>query len=376
MGDNSGVLLRGDSEVTCGNLTEGEVTKQQGKVEGKSSLIMALGLALTITGGAFAYTWTTGGLTIGISEPTGDIATVNATATQPDWDDVLVPVPDTIIYRPDTAGDKTDIADQFPAAGDHWDKVDEATSDNDTTYIATDDGKRKKDLYNIPDYSTLTAAGDIDGIEVYMVARAVSTPTDTSGHILILTNGKEHKGGDETVTTAYATYSYPWDTNPETTNAWTWDEIDALQIGVDIRDAADGIPTRCTQNYVEVEFEAPPLTGSTPAGDLFEVTAHDDYSGALQVRVYLVNTDSVMKAYQQLDMRLYLEGSVEAGETPNYQLLNMTNGVVVFNLVGISGGSYTLSVTGGDYTLNSREPGEWEEGYAVTPELYCEVAQR
>jgi len=98
--DNSGVLLRGDSEVTCGNLTEGEITKQQGKVEGKSSLIMALGLALTITGGAFAYTWTTGGLTIGIQEPTGDIATVNATETQPDWEDVLIPETDTIIYRP------------------------------------------------------------------------------------------------------------------------------------------------------------------------------------------------------------------------------------------------------------------------------------
>ena len=122
---------------------------------------MALGLALIITGGAFAYTWTTGGLIIGISEPTGDIATVNATPTQPDWDDVLIPVPDTIIYRPDAAGDKTEITNQFPDSGAHWDKVDEDTADGDNTYIATDDNKWKKDLYNIPDHSTQTAAGPI-----------------------------------------------------------------------------------------------------------------------------------------------------------------------------------------------------------------------
>jgi hypothetical protein len=50
--------------------------------------------------------------------------------------------------------------------------------------------------------------------------------------------------------------------------------------------------------------------------------------------------------------------------------------VATFNLVGIAGGSYTLSVTGGTYTLTSREVMEWEAGYTVTPELYCEVTQR
>ncbi len=75
-------------------------------------------------------------------------------------------------------------------------------------------------------------------------------------------------------------------------------------------------------------------------------------------------------------MELYLEGSVEAGETPNYRLMTLENGVAIFNLVGISGGSYTLSVNGGNYQLVSREPMEWEAGYTVTPELYCEAAQR
>jgi hypothetical protein len=75
-------------------------------------------------------------------------------------------------------------------------------------------------------------------------------------------------------------------------------------------------------------------------------------------------------------MYLYLESSVEAGETPSYQLLNLQNGIAIFNLVGVSGGSYTLSVTGGTYQLFSREVLEWEAGWTVTPELYCEAEQR
>ncbi len=94
------------------------------------------------------------------------------------------------------------------------------------------------------------------------------------------------------------------------------------------------------------------------------------------MRVYLTNTDALQKAYDYIDIYLYLESSQEAGETPDYQLMNLQDGVAIFNLVGISGGSYTLSVTGGTYQLQSRETSEWEAGWTVTPEFYCEATQR
>jgi hypothetical protein len=143
-----------------------------------------------------------------------------------------------------------------------------------------------------------------------------------------------------------------------------------------MRKAGTGLNSYATQVYSDVNFDAPPLSGSTPTGDLFEITPHADYSGDLSVRVYLTNTEALTRAYKVLSMQLYLEGSVEAGETPNYQTLTLQNGVAFFNLVGFSGGSYTLSVNGGSYTLVSREISEWEAGYTVTPELYCEVTQR
>ncbi len=333
-------------------------------------------LALTLSGGGYALTYSTASGTIGIAEPTGDIATSNTSATQPAWESVLIPVNDTIIYRPNAAGDETTIVNQYPVTGEHWDKVSENISDGDSTYVATDSNAWQEDLYNITDHSTQTAAGTINYVEVYIECRVTANATQTNAYVHIKTNGEEHNGTSENATTSYDTYSYQWDYNPQTTQAWTWDEIDALQIGVGLRRPAVGEYTRCTQVYVEVDFDAPPLTGNVLAGNLFEVTPHPDYSGDLAVKVYLTNTDNLTKAYQYLNMELYLEGSVEAGQTPNYQLLTLENGVAIFKLKDGGSDNYTLSVTSGEYCLTSREPLEWEEGWTVTPELYCEVTQR
>lgn len=345
-------------------------------MEKKSYLIIILAAVLILSGGLYAYTYTTTVNTISTAEPTENIAAANATPAQPDWSSVLDTVTETIIYRPNAAGDETNITEQFPATGEHWDKVDEAISDNDTTYVQTSDQAWREDLYNIADHSTQTAGGSINYVTTYMRAKSMVTPTQDTGYVHIKTSGVEYNGSAENLTTSYAPYSYQWNTNPQTGSPWAWSEIDALQIGTGLRRPDINQYTRLTQSYTEVSFDAPPLTGSTPTGDLFEITPDPDYSGDLLVRVYLANTDSLQKAYDYLNMQLYLESSVEAGETPNYQTLTLTNGLATFNLVGITGGSYTLSVTGGTYKLVSRETSEWEAGYTVTPELYCEVTQR
>ncbi|MBA7635582.1 hypothetical protein ES703_43186 [subsurface metagenome] len=342
----------------------------------KKLYITTIGLVLTLAlSGSYAHTYTSAMGTIGIAEPTGNIASVNATETQPDWDSVLTLITDTVILRPDAAGDETAIADQFPASGEHWDKVSENVSDDDSTYVSTGANEWQEDLYDIADHSTQTAAGDINYVKVYMVSK-VEKVGDPAAYVHIKTNGVEYNGTEETMTTSYATYSYQWNNNPQTGEAWTWAEIDALQIGVGLHRPKRGKDTLCTQVYTEVSFEAPPLQGDVPTGDLFEVVEHVDYTGDLVVTVYLNNSGNLTKAYQSLNLELYLEGSVEAGETPNYRLLTLENGVATFITVGGGSDNHTLSVTGGTYTLTSREPLEWETGWTVTPELYCEVTQR
>ncbi len=333
-------------------------------------------MALVISGVVYAYAYTTSIKTISITDPTGNILTVNTTATQPDWNSVLTTVAETVIYRPNAAGDENAIPDQFPTSGEHWDKVDETTSDGDSTYIANSLGSWREDLYNIPDHSDQTVGGVINYVEVYTVYRATANTTQNNGYVHIKTNDVEYNGTEEATTTSYAIYSYQWTTNPQSAGAWTWSEIDTLQIGVGLIRPVAGQDTRSTQVYTEVSYDAPPLTGSTPTGDLFEITPDTGYSGDLLVRVYLTNTAALQKAYNNINLQLYLESSVEAGETPNYRTLTPENGLATFNLVGISGGSYTLAVTGGTYQLTSRDVQEWESGWAVTPELYLEVTQR
>ena len=350
--------------------------REQIKVEKKTYLMVALLIILLVSGGIYAYTYTSAIGTIGTSAPTGDIATVNATPVQPDWNDVLTTVNEDIIFRPVAAGDETEIKSQYPDSGEHWSKVDEATSDNDTTYVYTPSLAWEEDLYNTANHSTQTAGGDIQYVEVFMVARAVLSADQVSAYIHIKTNGAEHNGPTENLTTSYATYSYQWVDNPQSGSSWTWNEIDNLQTGLGMREAGVAKDSRCTQVFTNVNFDAPELNGNTPTDDLFEIAVDDGYTGNLQVRVYLTNTDALLKAYERLSMYLYLESSEEAGETPDYQIMNLQNGIATFNLVGISGGSYTLSVTGGTYQLFSREVSEWEAGWAVAPELYCEAEQR
>ena len=334
---------------------------------------MVLALALIFSGGAYAYTYTTSTGTIATAEPTGDIATVATAANQPNWSSVLPQSgTGTEILRPNADGDETDITDQFPASGEHWDKVDDTTPDSDSTYVFSSANNWKKDLYNITDH---TASSDtINYVRVYMVCRAAANPTQTSASVHIKTGGTEDTGNNETVTTSYASYSYQWDTNPQTGNAWTWDEIDALQIGVGLRKAANGVNTGCTQVYAEVSYEIEPVTeGEVPSGDLFVITPHPNYSGDLLVKVYLTNTSALVKSYQYLNMKLFLQGAAEA---PGYRLLTLENGVATFNLEGCSGGSRTLSVIGGSYCLVSDDSSQWGAGWSVTPELHCEVTQR
>ena len=164
----------------------------------KFQLIMALLLALIVSGGVYAYAYTTAGGTLGVAEPTADVATSNATETQPDWNSVLA----------------------------------DLTSDN-KTY------------------------------------------------------------------------------------------------------------------------------GEVPNGPLFDVTPNAAYAGDLVANVYLANSANLTKAYRYFNMKLYLSGSEEAGETPNYRMLTLQNGEVDFNMEELQPVSGTWTQTSeaefGGGTLNQVE---------------------
>jgi hypothetical protein len=341
------------------------------KTKKKIYLATALLVALVVTSGTFVYTYTEATAT-GDIETVEAIATVEESAGQPDWNSIVSLEGQTAILRPADKGDQTEIEGKYPDTGKNWDKLDEQIFDGDGTYVFTSASTWQVDLYKIA--GTIQSQGVIDYVRVYAVFRATTTPTKASAEIIIKTNGTVYSGSAITVSEDYTPYSYTWNTNPQTDTTWTWDEIGALQIGIGLRRPtnAGSQDTRCTQVYVVVGYRHMVISGDIPIGDLFDITTHAQYTGDLGVAVYLLNTGSLVKAYNYVNIKLELEDSVEG----TYQPITFSNGVATFKLEGSPGATRTLSVTGGSYSLVSGNPAEWQPGWSIIPELHCEITQR
>ncbi|MFC2019890.1 hypothetical protein ACFLU4_08115 [Chloroflexota bacterium] len=167
---------------------------------------------------------------------------------------IMLPAPAhaaTLTIRPNAAGDETNLT---PNTGANYAAVDDVTSDDDTTYVArgTDD-VWTYDLYNLPD-TTVSGKGKINNVTVYIHARSSGKVTQTSAYIRIKTNGTAYNGTEQTITGSYATYSTQYITNPQTTNEWTWVEVNALQAGLGMRRPTTGKESRCTQLWVVVDY--------------------------------------------------------------------------------------------------------------------------
>jgi hypothetical protein len=174
----------------------------------------------------------------------------------------------------------------------------------------------------------------------------------------------------------FVTKSWATSVNPGTGKAWTWADVNSLQAGITARGDSKTRPLLCTLVYVQVNYTYTLIQGAVPAGDLYDIIPYPGYTGDLLVKIYITNTAALLKAYQYVNMKVVMANSLEAGKMPDYQVLSMENGVVLFNIQGGSAAKYTVSICGGAYRLISDKPEEWGTGWSVVPEFYCEVAQR
>ncbi|MBA7640078.1 hypothetical protein ES703_47743 [subsurface metagenome] len=189
----------------------------------------------------------------------------------------------TLILRPNGDGSELSIpwyynVDNYYESGanTNWPMVDEVTPDGQATSVGDIGGApqpHKRDLYVIPDHTT--ESGVINFVKVYIrVLDGVPTAKYRHYKPCLRTNGTTVDGDEITggLTDEWITYSQSWAVNPVTTDPWTWDEIDALEIGVSVEKATAGSPL-CTQVYVEVDY-TPPLWTETlrpnAAGDKTE----------------------------------------------------------------------------------------------------------
>ena len=163
-------------------------------------------------------------------------------------------------FLPNAGGDQTGIAYQHPSEDEHWDKVDDPVSDGNATYVYTALLGGQKDLYNIPLHTTL-GSPTIEKIEICVIVRSVTGLC--MSQCLIKTYGTRYEKTNTVASTSWATRCQEWVNNPYTEGPWTWDEIDALQIGVDLSDYDElSTQNRCTRVWCNVYYEElPPELG-------------------------------------------------------------------------------------------------------------------
>lgn len=168
---------------------------------------------------------------------------------------------DVETLRPNAAGDETNL---IPHNTLNWQMVDEAIADDDATYVYTPVlAAWKRDLYNLPNSS---GRGTINGVTLYF--RVGSSSSSEAQRGAIKSNSTVTETASKNVCTGYGvdvwhTYSKEWATNPAGGD-WTWADIDALQIGINLYGSAGaGCPmtSYCTQVYIEIDY--------TPTNALF-----------------------------------------------------------------------------------------------------------
>jgi len=123
------------------------------------------------------------------------------------------------------------------------------TNDADTSYVSNYFGG-DSDLYNI---TNSFQSGIINSVSVYYVARRGST-AGVSIKSVLKTGGSRYYGTVQGLTASYTTYSDTWATNPQTGVAWTWSDVDNLQIGLFAQ--TDGY-SYVTQVYARVNYSTP-----------------------------------------------------------------------------------------------------------------------
>ena len=336
-------------------------------------------LALVLTTGTFAYTYTNfGTATLSAYMADGNFATYVVSAEQPNWESIL---PEgeygSEILEPIATGDDTEFYSQFPDEGEHWDKVDEQPADDLDTYVSTNGyGDWQRDLYELSNFSGASGSEVITNVVVNF-RFASGDGYNVRAMAALKTNGQVYEGPTITYNSPnFTTESWECPVNPSTDKAWTWEEINALQAGVTARGNSKTKPAVITQVYVQVSYEFSVIQGEVPAGDLFEINPAAGYPGDLLIKIYLTNTNDILKAYKYINMKVYMADTLEAEKTPDYQVLSIETGVITFNIKGGSAENYKVKIIGGSYRLMSDNSEEWGMGWTITPEFYCEVSQR
>lgn len=158
----------------------------------------------------------------------------------------------TEILRPNASGTLKQ-ANQYPATGEHYDKVDEEILDNDTTYLYTTSTSNKIESFLFPVHSV--GSGPILKVTLYWYYRS------TSGSYYARTTpsingifGAEKSTQSTNYILASETFYFNAADMGYVYNRWTWDNIDSISATISLRTSSASGGCRVSKVSIEVEY--------------------------------------------------------------------------------------------------------------------------
>ena len=158
------------------------------------------------------------------------------------------PATETLTLRPSGAGALTNLTSS--GCSSNYECVLEATPDGDVSVVIRASSTFATDVYTLDD--PVGGSGTIHSVTVYCQARKVQTLGEVQ--LVLYSNGVEYRGGTQSLTISYATYSESWASDPSG-GAWTWADLTNLQAGVRLSGQNSNFPGYGTQVWVEVVYE-------------------------------------------------------------------------------------------------------------------------
>ena len=149
-----------------------------------------------------------------------------------------------LIIRPNGTGDYADLISS--GCTSNWQCVDEEISDDDVSFIENSFNDWIIDTYGADNPA---GSGTIDSLVVFMRVR--NNGSSQQARTALLVDGSEFYGTNQNLdgVTSYTDYSTTYINNPDILAAWTWTELNNIQIGVSLIG-----PARCTQVWAEVFY--------------------------------------------------------------------------------------------------------------------------
>jgi len=150
--------------------------------------------------------------------------------------------------------------DNVPGTGDDYTTIDEAVLDEDD-YVYRENSY-SSEMLAFPNTS-LSTGKTINSVTIH--GQCLSDNDGDQIRFDINPTGTHRYSGDIALGTSYADKSYQWALNPDDSEAWTSDDIDALvSAGLQTRSIAGTV--RCAQLWIVIDYEegAPAATNKRP----------------------------------------------------------------------------------------------------------------